>query len=78
MPKKRKCKNIRWLWKCAYLGLTFRRTNVRLENETDLEQLKSKIKAFDGEFPVVFTHERYLAEADMQLKIAVCLQVLEK
>lgn len=58
----------------ADLGLTFRRTNIRLENETDMEQLKRKIKTFTGEFPVVFTHERYLPLEDMQRKIEACLQ----
>ena len=58
----------------AELGLTFRRTNIRLENETDMEQLRRKIKTFTGEFPVVFTHERYLPQEDMQQKIEACLQ----
>lgn len=66
------------VWYDEDMGLTFRRTNIRLENETDLEQLKSKIKAFDGEFPVVFTHERYLSEEDMQLKMEACFRVLGK
>lgn len=58
----------------ADLELTFRRTNIRLEKETDIELLRRKIKTFTGEFPVVFTHERYLSQEDIKYRIKVCLQ----
>lgn len=58
----------------ADLELTFRRTNIRLEKETDIELLRRKIKSFEGEYPVIFTHERYLPQEDMKQKIEACLQ----
>lgn len=66
------------IWYDAELDLTFRRTNIRLENEKDMEVLRSKIRAFEGELQVVFTHECYLTQEEMQQKIEACLQESEE
>lgn len=62
------------VWHDAELDVTFRRTNIRLENEKDLEGLRRKIKDFKGDMQVVFTHECYLQQEEMKQKIAICLQ----
>lgn len=62
------------VWYDAELDLTFRRTNIRLENERDMEVLKRKIRDFKGGMQVVFTHECYLQQEEMKQKIEICLQ----
>lgn len=62
------------VWYDAELGVTFRRTHIRLENEKDMDVLRRKIRDFDGDMQVVFTHECYLQQEEMQQKIALCLQ----
>lgn len=61
------------MWQDEQLGLTFRRTNIRLENEADREELRSKIQSFAGDVQVVFTHECYLQQEEMKQKIEICL-----
>ena len=62
------------IWQDEELQLLFRRTHIRLENEPDMEVLKRKIKEFKENMLVVFTHEYFLQEPEMQQKIELCLQ----
>lgn len=56
------------------MRLYFFRTHIRLEKEKDPELLRAKIKNFQGECQIIFTHECYLAQKEMQEKIELCGQ----
>lgn len=62
------------VWYDAELELLFRRTNIRLENEKDIGALRRKVRAFADGIQVVFTHECFLQQEEMQQKIEACLQ----
>ncbi|MBE5962600.1 MAG: hypothetical protein E7256_14690 [Lachnospiraceae bacterium] len=58
--------------------LYFWRTNIRLENEKEEEILRQKIRSFQGKCQIVFTHECYLNEVEMQKKIELCAREAKK
>lgn len=55
------------------LGLDFYRTCIRLENVATLAELETMLNALDKSNPVlIFTHEKFLQEAEMWEKFALC------
>lgn len=55
------------------LQLDFYRTSIRLENVASLEELEEKLQALDKSKPcLIFTHEKFLQEAEMWEKLALC------
>lgn len=52
--------------------LCFFRTHIRLEKERDFDILCAKIRAYQGKCHIVFTHECYLEQAEMQNRIELC------
>ncbi len=62
-------------WRDEERQLTFYRTHIRLEKEPDLETLWKKLQSFEGKCQVIFTHEYYLHEKKMQVKIELCARM---
>lgn len=54
--------------------LLFFRTCIRLEKENDGKALGEKLRTFQGECHVVFTHECYMEQEEMQSRIEFCAQ----
>ena len=66
------------VWYDEVRRLYFLRTHIRLENESDLEVLCSKLRTFQGKCQIIFTHECYLEQEEMQAKIELCAQEVAK